>query len=131
MSQPHTAAEIEQHRQNDDAERRAMGWDIGEGLRGSGRTHRMMMEAPESGAIFVVPNGGMRRYLLDMIARHRSADFAKRSVVWVVEDQGDVQRMRGHQLPILIDHSFWESRVRADAVDALLIVQEHHARFAS
>lgn len=96
-------------------------FDIGEGKRGSGRTHAMMMSAPDTGAIFVTHHGAMRRYLINMILQHRGKAFLDRCDVWVVEEVDDVTRTRGLKpRPIFIDHAWWESRIRAAAVHALL-----------
>lgn len=76
-------------------------------LRGCGTTRRILESMPATGGIFIVHDRHMVGYVLSMIE-----DLIPRlkDVVDVreVTDVGQVDRLRGIERPIFIDHSFWD-----------------------
>ena len=79
-------------------------FDIGDGHRGSGRTHRQIVAAP-LGALFVCLNRACVDYSKD-IARKVNRPDLKFDTMRVLDDGG--VRLLGLDLPIVLDHACFD-----------------------
>jgi len=77
--------------------------------RGSGRTKKMVMSLPDnSGAFVIVHSRAMWVYVDRMIRDLKKSPPERHFRILVVDSPFDVDRLRGHSLPIFVDHAFWE-----------------------
>lgn len=80
-----------------------------ESFRRTGRTHRMVEQVPNSGAIIIVSNQGMKRYINEMLQRVKGEEVAKKCTILVTIDMDDTHRLFGRNEPIYVDHEFWSN----------------------
>lgn len=103
------------------------------GLRGSGRTHRMVEKIPEHGAIVVIPTAYFTGYIRPMIGRVRGALVLSRCLFAPIYDEDDVDRLNDYELPVFIDHGWWEvlghNKVSIPTIEYLWNVHQWHERF--
>lgn len=80
--------------------------------RGGGRTLWMVRIIPAEGAIVVVHNVAIARYIRDMIRSIHGNEVSIRCAVLVVRDVSDTLALRGSARKILVDHAFWDRAPR-------------------
>lgn len=84
--------------------------------RDTGRTLAMIKALPESGAIVIVHNSTMRRYIEQMVRDVRGPTVAQVVKVRVVEDRSQADDLlRGARTPVSFDHA-WFEHVRYDVL---------------
>lgn len=75
--------------------------------RRTGRTLGMVRDLPDDGAIVIVPNDALRRYVEAMIASVRGPEFLQKCRVRAVCSVADAYRcLVGQRRHIAIDHAF-------------------------
>lgn len=77
-------------------------------MRGDGQTKAMVMALPADGAVVVVHNASIRRYVLQMVADVRGQEVARRCKVIVIECGKDLHQLCGLRVPVHVDHAFWD-----------------------
>ena len=85
--------------------------------RGTGKTLAMVRALTGEPAIYVVHNLGLRKYVQDMIRDTHSEEIAKMVRVEVISGPSDIDRLRGRQEEIFVDHAAWDAWTNDGVMD--------------
>lgn len=87
-----------------------------------------MVSLPKSGAIFVVHNSSMKRYVENIIHDFCEVGARKYLTVIVVQDRNDLHRLLGVSRPVFVDHAWLEVMSRPFRTEALEFIEAHNER---
>lgn len=78
-------------------------------MRGIGKTKELVMSLPETGCVVVVHNPDMKRYISQMIYDLRGKEVLDNTKIRTVSRRGDEGYLYGLNVPIFVDHAFYET----------------------
>lgn len=78
--------------------------------RNTDMTLTMVKSLPATGAIVVVPESRSFRAYIERMIGDVHGENAKNMQIVAVQQQGDLEMLRGVPLPVFIDHAWWHMR---------------------